>query len=146
MPSRRWAADPDLRWIRRLAAAGLLMVAVAIVTFRLLQPAPDGHGTHEQLGLPPCLFRQILSIDRCPSCGLTTAFVLAYQGDLSRALESNPLILLWFPLHILAIPYLARLWWRPSVRWLCDGSIVLAAAMVLHAVYWLAGMTALLWV
>jgi|GEM_PF-2155905 len=131
-------------WIRRLAMTGLLMVGVTLVIFRLLQPAPEGHGTHERLGLPGCFFRQILDLERCPSCGLTTAFVWAYRGDLQRAIDSNPLIMLWLPLHILAIPFLVRLWWRPSVRWLCGGGLVLAGAMVLHAIYWLAGMTALL--
>jgi hypothetical protein len=144
VPPDRHRPDSGRRWIRRLAAAGFLAVLVSVSVFVILRPDPAGHGTHEQLGLPACLFREVLGIERCPSCGLTTAFTLAYHGELYPAIDTNPLILIWFPLHILAGPYLGLLWWRPSARWLCGGGIVLAAAMIIHAVYWLAGMAALL--
>src|SRR5690606_33691507 len=44
-----------------------------------LTPAAAGHGTHGQLGLPPCGW--VLAMGRpCPSCGMTTAFAHAADG------------------------------------------------------------------
>lgn len=38
-----------------------------------LTPNPSGHGTHTQLGLPPCP-SMLLTSRPCPGCGLTTSF------------------------------------------------------------------------
>lgn len=38
-----------------------------------LHPDPRGFGTHQQLGLPPCMFTAMTGIP-CPGCGLTTSF------------------------------------------------------------------------
>jgi len=64
-------------------AAGLLVVALAVCA--VLDPAPQGWGTHAKLGLPSCLVCRICSIERCPSCGLTTALCHFMHGDVESA-------------------------------------------------------------
>jgi len=55
-----------------------------------MSPASDGHGTHEQLNLPPCGW--ILAADiPCPTCGMTTAFAHAADGNLIQSLLTQPL-------------------------------------------------------
>lgn len=49
----------------------LAWVVVALSAW--LRPDARGHGTHEQLGLPPCSFQAHTGIP-CPGCGLTTSF------------------------------------------------------------------------
>lgn len=54
-----------------------------------LHPDPSGHGTHTQLGLPPC--PSVLLFNRpCPGCGLTTSFTAFLHGDLPFALNAHP--------------------------------------------------------
>ena len=64
---------------------------------------PAGHGTHVQLGLPPCFFLQLTGYP-CPSCGLTTSFAHAAHFHFAEALATQPFGLLLFFLLILAIP------------------------------------------
>lgn len=62
-----------------------------VVTFvaALLHANPDGHGTHTQLGLPPC--PSALLFDRpCPGCGLTTSWTALVHGDLAAAFHAHP--------------------------------------------------------
>lgn len=86
------AAPPtDLRAGRRLAAtvvfaasAGLLGVAA------WLSPDHSGLGTHTQLALPACGWVSGLGIP-CPTCGMTTAFAAAADGDLLGSMKAQPL-------------------------------------------------------
>jgi len=73
----------------RLTAAliGLVLVCPWGVA-ALLWPDSRGHGTHEQLGLPPCSFEAIFG-RRCPSCGSTTAFAHLVRGNASAACRAN---------------------------------------------------------
>jgi hypothetical protein len=65
-----------------LAAAPLLVAAT-------LTPNPDGHGTHTQLGLPPCGW--VLAFAKpCPTCGMTTAFTHMADGRLDLAFLAQP--------------------------------------------------------
>jgi len=49
-----------------------------------------GHGTHQQLGLPPC--PSVLLFDRpCPGCGLTTSWTSFLHGDIIGAFKYHPL-------------------------------------------------------
>jgi len=67
-----------------LALAPLSLLAVA----RTLTPDARGHGTHEQLGLPPCTF--YLTFHRpCPACGATTSWAWLLRGEIGRALAAN---------------------------------------------------------
>ena len=86
------APSVDAPAIRRLVggavaagAAGVLGVAA------FLEPSSTGLGTHSQLmNMPPCGW--ILAMDvPCPTCGMTTAFAHAANGDLLSALLAQPL-------------------------------------------------------
>lgn len=65
------------------ACVGLLGVAL------WLQPSPSGMGTHQQLGLPPCVTVMMTGYP-CPSCGMTTAFSHAVRGQLLRSFHAQP--------------------------------------------------------
>jgi len=55
-----------------------------------LHPDRSGHGTHQQLGLPPC--PSVLLFDRpCPGCGLTTSWTAFIHGDIAYAFHAHPL-------------------------------------------------------
>lgn len=65
-------------------ACWVIVSAIALY----LSPSPDGHGTHRQLGLPPC--PSVLLFGRlCPGCGLTTSFALSVRGDFATAFQAN---------------------------------------------------------
>lgn len=46
------------------------------------------HGTHRQLGLPPCLMLRLTGMP-CLSCGMTTSVSLVMHGDLTAAVRAN---------------------------------------------------------
>jgi hypothetical protein len=73
-------------------AAGL---AGVLVLGGVMVPSPTGSGTHEALGLPPCGML-IATGHPCPTCGVTTAYVLACHGRLVDALVTQPFGLLVF--------------------------------------------------
>lgn len=55
--------------------------AVITVIGAILSPEKSGHGTHQQLGLPPC--PSVLFFDRpCPGCGLTTSWTALIHGHI----------------------------------------------------------------
>jgi hypothetical protein len=68
------------------AGAGLLALAIAALA---LTPSPTGHGTHCQLGFPPCLAIWAFGVP-CPGCGVTTSVVLAAHGELAASLANQP--------------------------------------------------------
>ena len=68
-----------------------------------LEPSPAGHGTHLQLGLPPCFFLELTGYP-CPSCGLTTSFAHAVRFQFAEALATQPFGLIFFLLVVLSIP------------------------------------------
>lgn len=76
---------------RRRAVAVILMVASGglLLMAAWFEPAADGHGTHTQLGLPPCGWVVGMGIP-CPSCGMTTSFAHAADGNLLGALRVQP--------------------------------------------------------
>lgn len=68
-------------------AAVLCMTAVALGLW--LRPDARGVGTHEQLGLPPCMMIQFAGLP-CPTCGMTTAFAHAVRGHWVAAFLTQP--------------------------------------------------------
>lgn len=62
----------------------------ATVLAAFLSPSPDGWGTHQALGLPPCLFHYLTGW-LCPSCGLTTSFTHLIHGHVEAAFRTHPL-------------------------------------------------------
>lgn len=86
-PSAPRLATPAARWTSgAVAAAAFLILAVAWV----LEPDPNGLGTHRQLGLPECGWVQAANLP-CPSCGMTTAFSHAAHGDFPGAFVAQPM-------------------------------------------------------
>lgn len=61
---------------------GLLAVA------RVLAPSPNGLGTHQQLGLPPCTMVALFGV-RCPACGMTTSWAYFTRGQVADSLRVN---------------------------------------------------------
>lgn len=74
-----------VRVLAGLLAAGLVAL---LVVARTLTPAVSGLGTHQQLGLPPCSMRVLLSM-RCPACGMTTAWSHWTRGHWWMAAQAN---------------------------------------------------------
>lgn len=66
------------------ATLGLLLVAAS------LDPSPAGYGTHESLGLPPCGLKSMSGLP-CATCGMTTAFSHAANGQLLAAFSVQPI-------------------------------------------------------
>jgi hypothetical protein len=66
-----------------VASLGLLGVAA------WLEPSPDGMGTHQALGLPPCGFLLATGLP-CATCGMTTAFAHAAHGQLGQSFAAQP--------------------------------------------------------
>ncbi|MBN2295876.1 MAG: DUF2752 domain-containing protein [Pirellulales bacterium] len=116
---------------KRLVAAvvGLAMLCPLAIAF-LLVPDSRGHGTHEQLGLPPCTMVVLFGI-RCPTCGSTTAFAYLARGQLIKAFGANVSATL---LALLSVP--AGIWVCLSAirgRWLMvvpSGVAAIVVAMV----------------
>lgn len=70
-----------------LAIAGLIGLTLIIIAVRLT-PDPNGFGTHQKLGFPPCTFIELFEIP-CPSCGMTTSWSYMIRGNLYRAFRAN---------------------------------------------------------
>ena len=74
----------------RVGALVLCLGCVALLGLAAwLRPAAEGHGTHEQLGLPPCAWAQAFG-KPCLTCGMTTAFACAAHGDLLGSARVQP--------------------------------------------------------
>jgi len=66
----------------------LLWLFVTVVAI-FLKAKPEGHGTHTELGLPPC--PSVMFFGRpCPGCGLTTSFTATVHGQFAQAFHAHP--------------------------------------------------------
>lgn len=85
-----------------------LLWTAMLFTTSALTPDPTGHGTHRQLGLPPCAFNAATG-KLCPSCGLTTSFAAMTRMDLSAATRAHALGPLLFGLMaVFAVYFLSK--------------------------------------
>lgn len=77
---------------KHLSGQWICVWAWVIVTLVgiLLTPSGDGHGTHRQLGLPPCAAVAMFGRP-CPGCGLTTSWTAVLHGQWSAAWQAHPL-------------------------------------------------------
>ncbi len=98
-------AAPSERIMAALAAGASLAILLVAVW---LKPAEAGHGTHEQLGLHPCVWASTIG-QPCPTCGMTTSFALAARADFFGSFQTQPLGFMlalcvasafWIGLHI----------------------------------------------
>lgn len=93
-PVRRRPDPARTRRIVRfvLGAVAIALTAVFVAAFRIHPYEADGtprtHGTHTQLGMPPCNFAELTG-KPCPNCGMTTSFALLVRGDVRAALRAN---------------------------------------------------------
>ena len=116
-----------------LGTVGLLM----LILIRGLTPDPRGFGTHEQLGLTPCFFHSKTGIV-CPTCGMTTAWAHALQGNLSEAAATNlggtllcGLMIIMVPWSLLSVASGNWLLWKPTpYQLLIVGSVWLAIVIL----------------
>jgi len=63
----------------------------------MLHPAGGGHGTHEQMGIPPCSFLSRTGWP-CPSCGVTTSLAAMAHGRPVAAWQAQPFGVMLFAL------------------------------------------------
>ncbi|MBI1370800.1 MAG: DUF2752 domain-containing protein [Planctomycetes bacterium] len=75
--------------VRVWAGAVAAVCAVLLGTAATLHADPAGFGTHEQLGLPACPWREAHGM-LCPTCGMTTAFTQAAHGHVLAAIQTQP--------------------------------------------------------
>jgi hypothetical protein len=87
--------------------SGLFALPTAVfITAAMLTPDPHGHGTHQQLGLPPCGFLVFTGYP-CPGCGLTTAFSHMIRLQVLGAWHANPFGIVLFLGTAAFIPFAA---------------------------------------
>jgi hypothetical protein len=88
----------------RLVWASTFLIPLAVLlTAAWLHPSPLHHGTHTQLGLPPCGFLVMTGVP-CPGCGLTTAFANMIRGNVVAAAQANPFGILLFLVTLFSMP------------------------------------------
>ncbi len=98
------AGDARVALSTRLGWAFLgLTPALVLLTAAFLTPSAAGHGTHMQLGLPPCGFLLITGYP-CPGCGLTTCFAHMVRLEVVEATAANPFGVLLFLVSFFTIP------------------------------------------
>ena len=73
---------------RLMAAITATALLVPLLVASQLEPDAKGHGTHQQLGFPPCTLVVLCGI-RCPTCGMTTAWAALAHGRLFDGLAAN---------------------------------------------------------
>jgi uncharacterized RDD family membrane protein YckC len=147
-----WASiDGAGRWL----AAGLACSGVFVfVLGAALRPyaddgAPLSHGTHRQLGLPPCHLQSLFGVP-CPSCGMTTSISLCMRGDFAAAVKVNWAGVVVAVLGVLAIGWLSfvalagrcprRLKPERAVQWLVIAGATAAVVRYLAVVTaWVGG-------
>ncbi len=105
---RGYAFAPDLigqgSWLSIIVWCVLFAGPLAVlITAAILTPAAEGHGTHMQLGLPPCGFLVYTGYP-CPGCGLTTSFAHMIRLQVGGALSANPFGVLLFTCTAAMIP------------------------------------------
>jgi len=112
-------------------SALITAASLVLIISRTLRPSPNGWGTHEQLGLPACMFLKLTGFP-CPGCGLTTSFAHAARLNFYDAFLAQPFGLIAFCLTLLSIPFMLFLMHR-RIGWMD----ILYARITNLSFYWL---------
>ena len=113
-PGFPWIDVREIAKQRQTGLVGRERVLAAVMGFALLGPLfvagvlrPDhrAHGTHRQMGLPPCTILVLFDV-RCPTCGMTTSWANLVRGRPADALRANVGGTLLCLLDMLAVPWL----------------------------------------
>jgi len=97
------------RFERLLAGFVTAVACVAFTIAAVVNPydeagRPRTHGTHRQLGLPPCTMLSTVGFP-CPSCGMTTSIALVFHGDVPAACRVN-----WAGVLLAAVGIAVAMW------------------------------------
>jgi hypothetical protein len=111
---------PERKLHGQLLWFGVWLV-VTLIGALVLTPSAAGHGTHQQLGLPPC--PTVMLFDRpCPGCGLTTSWTALLHGRVGESLRAHPLGPPLYAIFSLSALFALFGWWtgrraRTEDRW-----------------------------
>ncbi len=124
----------------------LLGCSAAIAVSVYLIPDARGHGTHEELGFPPCAMAELWGVP-CPTCGVTTSFAHMARLEVGRAALVQPVGVIGFALAaggvaVMAVSLSLGFSWAPVLRrvnwtilgWITAG--VVFASWVFEIVRW----------
>jgi hypothetical protein len=131
---------------RLLAAAGAAACIALLLVAAALTPSDEGLGTHTDLGMPECGW--ITAFEKpCLTCGMTTSFSHAADGQFLAAAAAQPAGALlavaaaagfWTCLHAALFgSRIARLFatlWRP--RFIIAGAAILLLAWFYKLAVW----------
>jgi hypothetical protein len=120
---------------RRLIAALVAIAALAVLgVAAVIEPSPTGLGTHEQFHMPRCGWITLMDTP-CPTCGWTTAFAHAADGNILASFRTQPTGCLLALAAILGLyvaftgspvaSVLKRLWGR-STGWLVAAVVLVS--------------------
>jgi Protein of unknown function (DUF2752) len=116
-----------------------LLPAILLGIAADLQPNPQGLGTHQQLGLPPCSLRVLAGI-RCPGCGMTTSWSHFMQGRWWASMQANVagFLFAWAALAVIFFGLRAAIQGRlPSRQTQRIGTYWLVGCMAVALVDWI---------
>jgi len=102
--------------VRALSLALAVGTGVVLALSAWLEPSPDGHGTHLQLGLGTCTFLQLTDVP-CPMCGATTTFALMAHLRIAEAIANQPFAVLLFLMTVGVFAVSAAEVVQPRGRW-----------------------------
>lgn len=121
----------------RRKIAGQLLYFLAWLTITafgaFLHASPTGHGTHEELGLPPCPSALFFSRP-CPGCGLTTSWTAFIHGDFASSFHAHPLGPFLY-LYFTVTAFLALRGWLKGHRLVMDTPQFNRVAMIAAVVF-----------
>jgi|GEM_PF-3242634 len=127
---------------QRLLAATLAVVLLGLLTFaRILEPCPEGFGTHRQSGWPPCTFVMLLGI-RCPTCGMTTSWAHFVRGQIVEAIKVNSVGAILCVTSIVHVPWLficaaTGRWvgWKPNASTVANATVAIVVVAIIQWAY-----------
>jgi len=139
MPRAGWVYEPVQKRSQIFVQALIFLGWMAVTAIGAwLTPRPELHGTHQELGLPPCPVA--LFLDRpCPGCGLTTSWTALIHGNLSMAFAANacgPLLYICFTtVSVLALlGFVRKQRLRTDARWFQTTATVVFYIFVVYGI------------